>query len=367
MEIEVEQTKLARALNVVSRVAAGARATLPILNNVLIRVDDKKVTLTTTNLDMAVVDYLPTSASKDGVITVPARLMADFVANLPKGVVKISLDGEKVICKSGKYSSTFNGTLADDFPELPEIEEKDAVVFKMGVDEFKSGMSEVMVATSNDMTRPALTGVYFNTSEGSLYIAATDGYRMAERKFIDKVESEVKAIVPAASMAEVMRSLSDEVEEVEILFDESQVRFRLGEIEITSKLIDGSYPDYRQLIPKETDVEVVLDRAELIRVVKLAALFAREVGGSIVCEAKAEKGVFSVASVANEFGENDSEIEADVSGDGKVVLNSRYLTDALNVLDEEKIIFGILGKLDPILLQNEKSRNYRHIIMPLNN
>lgn len=366
MEIEVEQSKLAKALGVVSRVAAGARATLPILSNVLIRVDNKKVTLTTTNLDMAVVDYLPTSDSKDGVITVPARLMADFVANLPKGTVRISVDGEKVICRAGKYSSTFNGALADDFPELPEIEEKNAVVYKMGVDEFKTGVSEVMVAASNDMTRPTLTGILFNTADGALYIAATDGYRMAERKFIDRVESEVKAIVPASSMAEVMRSLSDEVEEIEILFDESQVRFRLGDIEITSKLIDGSYPDYRTLIPEETKVEVVLERAELIRVVKLAALFARGTGGSIVCEAKAEKGVFSVASVANEFGENNSEMEAEISEDGKVILNSRYLMDALNVLEEDRIIFGISGGLQPVLLQNEKARNYRHIVMPLN-
>lgn len=366
MEIEVEQSKLAKALNIVSRVAAGARATLPVLNNVLIRVDNKKVTLTTTNLDMAVVDYLPTSESKDGVITVPARLMADFVANLPKGVVKITAEGEKVTCKSGKYSSILNGTSADDFPELPEIDEKKAVVYKMGVDEFKTGMNEVMIAASNDMTRPALTGVFFNTNEGTLYIAATDGYRMAERKFIDRVESEVKAIVPASSLAEVMRSLSDDVEEVEMLFDESQVRFRLGEIEITSKLLDGSYPDYRTLIPNSTDIEMVMDRAELIRVTKLAALFAREVGGAISCEAKAEKSVFSVASVANEFGENDSEIEAEVSADGKVTLNARYLLDALNVLEEERVILGMSDGLVPVLLQNEKSRNYRHIIMPLN-
>ena len=366
MEIEVEQNRLAKTLNVVSRVAAGARATLPILSNVLIRVDNNKVTLTTTNLDMAVVDYLPTSASKDGVITVPARLLADFVSNLPKGVVKITADGERVTCASGKYSSVLNGTLADDFPELPEIDDKNAVMFKMGVDEFKTGLNEVMVATSNDMTRPALTGVYFNTDEGALYIASTDGYRLTERKFIDKVESEVKAIVPASSLSEVMRSLSDEMDEVEILFDETQVRFRLGEIEVTSKLIDGSYPDYRKLIPEETEVEVILDRAELMRVTKLAALFAKDVGGSIICETKAEKGVFSVASVANEYGENDSEIEVEVNGDSKVTLNSRYLIDALNVLEEDKVSFGLSGKLNPILLRNEKSRNYRHIVMPLN-
>ena len=366
MEIKILQEKLAKALNTVSRVAAGSRATLPILSNVLIRVDDNKVTLTTTNLDMAVVSYLPASQSKNGVITVPARLMAEFVGNLPRGeVVEIGAINDKVTIKAGGYTSTINGASAEDFPELPEIDETKAVKFQMGVEEFKEGLSQVMIAASNDTTRPALTGVYFNTFEGSLYLAATDGYRLAERKFIDKVSSEVMAIVPAVSLQEVLRSLSDDVTEIELLFDETQVRFRLGEIEITSKLIDGSFPDYRQLIPKQTEISLELKRDELVRITKLAALFAKEVGGSIVCEANVENKNFSVASVANELGENNSAIEAEPNADGKVTLNSRFLLDALNVLDGNEIEFGFSNKLDPVVLRGKKDKNYIHIIMPL--
>lgn len=365
MEIEVEQSRLAKALSVVSRVAGGVKTTLPILNNVLIRAESKKVTLTSTNLDMAVVNYVPVSNAKDGVITVPAKLLAEFVCNLPKGLVKIKCSGTKVTISMDKYKSVINGSIADDFPELPEIDDGGAVKFRVGIEDFKMGVNEVMVASSNDLTRPALTGVYFNTNEGALYIAATDGYRLAERKFIEKVDSEVKAIVPTASLSEVMRSLNDEVEEVEILFDESQVRFRLGEVEITSKLIDGSFPDYRQLIPSEVENQVILKRMELARVTKLAALFAREVGGSIVCETRLESQTFSVSSVANEFGENDSEIEAEVKVEGRVVLNARYLTDALNSLEEEELMFGFSGKLAPVIVKNKKSDKYTHIIMPL--
>lgn len=366
MEIKILQEKLAKALNTVSRVAVGSRATLPILSNVLIRVDDNKVTLTTTNLDMAVVSYLPASQSKNGVITVPARLMAEFVGNLPRGeIVEIGANGDKVTIKAGGYTSTINGASADDFPELPEIDESKAVKFQMGVEEFKSGLSQVMIAASSDTTRPALTGVYFNTFEGSLYLAATDGYRLAERKFIEKVSSEVMAIVPAASLQEVLRSLSDEVTEIELLFDETQVRFRLGEIEITSKLIDGSFPDYRQLIPKQTEISLELKRDELVRITKLAALFAKEVGGSIVCETNVENESFSVASVANELGENNSAIKTKIEADGKVTLNSRFLLDALNVLDSSEIEFGFSNKLDPVVLKGNKDKNYIHIIMPL--
>lgn len=366
MKIEVDQSKLSKALNIVSKVAAGSRSTLPILNNVLIRVDNKKTTLTATNLDMAIVYYLPVVSSEDGVITVPARLLAEFVSNLPKDEsVKILVSGSKVTTESGNYSSTINGSLADDFPELPEIEEKNAVCFKMGIDDFKAAVNQVIVASSNDLTRPALTGVYFNTFENGLYVAATDGYRLAEKKMVEKVKSEVAAIVPTTSLSEVMRSIGEDDDEIEILFDDTQVRFRLKEIEITSKLIEGSFPDYRQLIPKECESEVLVGRDEFLRVAKLAALFARSVGGSIVCEAKAEDGSFAIASVANEYGENSSKIKTKVLKDDKVTLNSRFLIDVLNVLDDTKVVFGFSGKTTPVVLRSEKNNNYTHIIMPL--
>lgn len=366
MEIQIAQSKLAKALNIVSKVAAGSRTTLPVLNNVLIRADEEKVSLTTTNLDMAIVDYLPVKPVENGIITVPARLLADFVSNLPREeTVKIVSNDTKITISTGKYQSVINGAMADDFPELPEIEDEKSVKFVIDVDEFKIGINQVMIASSNDMTRPALTGVYFNTEDGSLYVAATDGYRLAEKKIIDGVQSEVAAIVPASSLQEVMRSISDAMDEIEILFDETQVRFRMGEIEITSKLIDASYPDYRQLIPKDNEVQVKIKKSELLRVTKLAALFARGVGGSIICECKKEKGVFSVASVANEFGENDSEIETEISADARVVLNSRFLIDVINVLDEDEVVMEFSNKLTPVVIRDKKNKKYTHIIMPL--
>ncbi len=366
MEIEVTQEKLSKALNNVSRIAVG-KVTLPILNNVLIRVDKSKVSLVTTNLDMAIIDYLPVSSSKDGVITVPAKLLAEFVSNLPRGEkVKITSKDNKTTITADKYSSTINSSPADDFPELPEIDEKKAVVFKMGVDEFKNGISSVVIASSNDLTRPALTGIYFNTYDKTLAVAATDGYRLAEKKLVKNVQSEISVIVPTSSLQEVLRSISDDMEEIEISFNEDLVRFRLGEIEIISKLIDASFPDYRRLIPKDNNIIVTLDRDELVRVTKLAALFARSVSGSIMCETK-KPNTFSVKSLATELGKNDSSIETEVTEEGKVNLNSRFLLDALNSLDEKTIIVEFSSKITPVVLHNKKNQDYTHIVMPLNN
>ena len=364
MKIQVTQDKLSKALNNVSR-GASNRATLPILNNILIRVDKKKVSLITTNLDIAIIDFLPVSSSEDGVITVPAKLLTDFVSNLPKGeTVEISTKDTKVTVKAGKYSSTINGTIADDFPDLPEINEDQAVVYKMSIDEFKLGISQVIIACSNDLTRPALTGVYFNTNHNSLYVVGTDGYRLAKKELISKVESEVKAIVPAGSLHEVIRSIDDSVEEIEISFNEDLVRFRLGEIEIVSKLIDASYPDYETLIPKKTEADITIDRDEMIRTTKLAALFARSVDGSIICETKAPD-TFSVRSIANEFGENDSRIEVNVDKDCVARLNSRFLVSALGAFVDSKITMAFSSGVKPIVLRNHKDDKYTHIIMPL--
>ena len=171
--------------------------------------------------------------------------------------------------------------------------------------------------------------------------------------------------MPSNSLQEVLRSIGDDIEEIEISFNDDLVRFRLGEVEIISKLIDASFPDYQKLIHKNPEIEVILNREELTRVTKLAALFSKSVGGSIICETKTPDS-FSVKSIANEFGENDSKIETTVEQDGKVNLNSRFLLDALNALEESEIIFQFSSRVTPVILKNKKNNKYVHIVMPLN-
>lgn len=372
MEIEVAQNKLAKALTNVSRVAT-SRATLPVLSNILIKVKDKKVSLITTNLDMATVDYLPVSSSADGVVTVPARLITDFVSTLPSSApIKLTADGPKIKITAGKYSSTINGAPADDFPELPEINESTAVVFKIGIEDFKSSINQVIVAASNDFNRPALTGVHFYTKDKTLCIGATDGYRLARKKLIKDVKSEVKVTIPSATLQEVLHSIDEHMEEVEISFNEDLVRFRLGEIEIISKLIDAEYPNIDHLVPTDFGINLTTDRDELLRVAKLANLFARHgANGVVSCEAHKEGG-FSVRSIANEYGENDSTVDADVDQDGKILVPAKYLISAINNINSKNIIIsfsdGILkstGVSSPMALKEENSDDYVHIIMPV--
>lgn len=372
MEIEVLAEKLSKALNNVSRIAT-SKVSLPVLNNVLIKVKNKQVSLITTNLDMAIIDFLPVSSSKDGVITVPAKLLAEFVSTLPKDTkIKISSKEDKVTIKADKYSSVINGTPADDFPELPEINEKEAVVFRMSTEEFKNGMSQVVIASSNDFNRPALTGIHFYTADKALFVVATDGYRVAKKRLVKNVQSEVKVTVPANSIQEVLRSISDDMDEIEISFNEDLVRFRLGEIEIVSKLIDAEYPNIDNFIPKSSDIELEANREELLRIAKLAGLFARHGANDVItCETE-KPNIFSVHSIANEFGENDSIIETKIEKAGKISITSRYFIDALNVIDGDGIIIGFSEGVDktsniaaPMIIKKKKSDDYIHILMPV--
>lgn len=364
MELSVTQEKLNKAISAVSRVAS-SKTQLPILSNILIRTDGNRLLVAATNLEVAVTQYIGAKISKPGAITIPAKLMSEFISNLPKETVELKVKDNNLHIKSGSYNSIINGYVADEFPELPTINESSSIQYSINIDDFKQAVSQTIITTSNDSTRPVLTGVYWHSCDGQLYLAATDGYRLSERSLV-ATKSELSAIIPSQTLQEVLRNINEDSEEIDILFDETQVRFRINESEIISRLIDGKFPDYRQLIPKETETQIIINKSDFIRVTKIAGLFARESGGSIVITANESEKIISVHSVASELGENTSNSNAEVKNNGQITLNSRYLSEALSVIDGDKIEFCFSGKIAPCILRSKnENTNYLHIIMPL--
>ncbi len=364
MELSVTQENLARALGAASRVAS-TKTQLPILSNILLRTDGHRLMVAATNLEIASSQLIGAKIVNKGAITVPARLITEFVANLPKTTVTLKVTDNKLHITADGYNSTINGTIADDFPELPTINEKTAVSYAIDTSALKQAIGQTILTASNDATRPTLTGVFWHSHEGALYLAATDGYRLSEKRLVS-TKSDVAAIIPTSTLQEVLRVIHDDISEVEVLFDETQVRFRLNDAEITSRLIDGNFPDYRQLIPATSETVITLPRSEFAQITKVAGLFARESGGSVTVNADADKNLLALHSVASELGENTSETAAEVTADGQVTLNSRYLIEALNVVDGEKVVFRFSGKLSPcVLTSDEKDSDYQHVIMPL--
>lgn len=366
MEVTVTQENLSFALSNTSRIAS-SKAGLPVLNNILLRTDGSRLLIAATNLEVASSHYIGAKVLKPGSVTIPAKLLSDFIQNLPKEQITLKVDnGHKLHITAKGSTSTINGLADDEFPELPIIDDKKAVSYSLSSDDFKHSVSQTIIAASNDSTRPVLTGVYWHSFKNALYLAATDGYRLTERRIVE-TKSDVVAVIPTSTLQEVLRTLREETTEIEVLFDETQVTFRLGEVEITSRLIDGNFPDYRQLIPASTESSFTVNRTEFIRIIKIAGLFARESGGGITLSVDADTSKLTVHSIASEIGENSSEVEVKVAGStGSVSLNSRYLTDALSAVSSDEITFGFSGKLAPCVLAEAVDKpNYKHIIMPL--
>lgn len=361
MKLQVTQENLNRALNSVARVA-NSRGTLPILANVLIKTSNNRLSLSATNLDIAITHYIGAKVTDEGSITVPARLMQDFVNSLPEGVIELDLQETKLHVSTNQYKSVVNGIMADDFPVMPAI--SGGKKWTLPGSDFKKALQQVVFAASADETRPVLTGVLLQTINNTLYMAATDSYRLAEKKLGTNKEA-VQLLIPASAMHDLLRVLGDNEEQVKITHDDQQVLFQVGDIELVTRLLEGKYPDYKKLIPATFASQATLKRADFINVTKVSSLFARESAGSVTIELNKADKQLSIRSVASQLGENTATADAKITGDGSITLNSRYLLDALQALSGEEVIFGFNGKLEPTLLYDPANDDYRHIVMPL--
>ena len=280
MKLQVTQENLNRALNSVSRVA-NSRGTLPILANVLIRTTKNRLSLAATNLDIAITHYIGAKVSEAGSITVPARLMQDFVSSLPEGVINLELKESKLHVTTDQYQSVVNGIVADDFPVMPAM--SDGTSWRIDNTLLKKALQQVVFAASSDETRPILTGVFIKTIEGKLVMAATDSYRLAEKQ-LGPQKQEIEILIPASAAQDLLRIIGDSEEDVKVTNNEQQVLFVVGDIELVTRLVEGAYPDYQKLIPKSFTTSAQLKRADLINITKVSSLFARESAGSVTIE-----------------------------------------------------------------------------------
>lgn len=361
MKLQVTQENLNRALGTVARVA-NARNPLPVLANVLIRADNNQLSIAATNLDIAITQYVGAKISDGGSITVPARLMQDFISSLPGGVIDLNLDDAQLHISTEQYNSVINGIVADEFPVMPTIAK--GTSWAVSAPQLKKALQQVVFAASGDESRPVLTGVLLHTVDDKLYMAATDSYRLAEKE-LGPNKTAVNLLVPATAMQDLLRILGDAEEDVKVTHDDQQVRFQVGDVELVARLLEGKYPDYRKLIPQSFAVTATVKRADFINVTKVSSLFARESAGSVTVEVDEGSGKLSIRSIASQLGENTAMAAGTMIGSGSITLNSRYLLDALQALTTDEVVFGFNGKLEATLLKDAGNATYNHIIMPL--
>lgn len=372
MRLVSMQENLKRGLNVVGHVTT-KNVNLPILNNILIKAEGGNIELISTNLEIGVVCQLRGKIESEGQFTVDSKLITEYV-NLLSGNEKVKIeekDGElKLEC--GSYKTKIKGEAAKEFPLIPVIPKE--AYYSCQINDFKKALNSVIFAVSNSENRVELTGVLFSFLNDVLSLAATDSYRLAESEIKavnNGAKNDIKVIVPSKTAQEFLRILNSidinslETEaDVKIYIAENQILFTVDSIDLISRLINGHYPDYKQIIPTQSQTNVLVERTELMRAVKASALFSKTGINDVTLKFTKNKIVVSAFSGAS--GESQAEIDANISGgDNEITVNYRYLVDGLNNISGDLVKIEILNSNTPCVLKAEKDGGYLYIIMPI--
>jgi DNA polymerase-3 subunit beta len=366
------QENLARGLSVVSR-AVSTRGTLPVLANVLLRTEDAGLKLTATNLEIGITYWVPGKIETDGATTVPARLFADLVSSLPAAErVDLELQGADVLhVRAGRFETHIKGIDAEEFPAIQTAGDRPTT--RIPQKTLRRALAETIFAAASDEARPILTGVLARFEGDKLTLAAADNYRIAVRTvdILDSVEA-VSVVIPARALAELVRVLADTDDPIDIVLaqQKNQVLFHLEGIDLVSRLIDGQFPNYQQVLPQSHATRAELEREELLRAVRPAALIASSSANIVKLRigangsGDADHGVTVTATA--DVGDYEGAVEAAVQGDGTTIaFNARYLADVLTNVDAERFAIELNGPLSPGVFRPVGDDAYVHVVMPV--
>ncbi len=381
MKLLCTQENLVRAINILERVV-GKQSTLPILGNFLLETSKGRLKLSATNLEIGVIAFIGGKIEEEGRITIPAKLLSNFIHNLPmQDVISFETTGNFLKIVSGEYEMKIKGLDAKDFPLIPQYDGE--YFFNLPAQALKNVFTRLLPCVSLTDSRLELTGVQALFFEKEIHFAATDSFRLGEEIFfLEKNEKSdgyeaflldhPALIIPATTLQELQRSISPESEWVRVALHENQIFFQIDEIQIISRLINGKYPDYKQIIPRQFSSEVVFDREELLRAVRIGSVFSSQSAGEIVFKFSPKEGRVVVASLSQEIGENKVTLTVD-SWSGEETLLSfhpKYILDGLNILHGEKIAFEYNTPHTPVALHmvkenGEKENQFIYIAMPI--
>lgn len=370
------QENLAKGLATVAR-AVATRSTLPVLSNILLESDGGRLRLVATNLEIGISCWIGAKVDEEGSTTVPARLLTEFVNSLPPGQIEMELTErtQSLNLKCARYEANIKGIDASEFPGVPTAESiggRDSLFLEPDV--FRRMIDQVVFAAATDETRPILTGVLAQFHQGSLTLAAADGFRLSVTSAdvgVDLDET-VSVIIPARALGELSRVSSEQQDPIELIITPSrnQILFHLTDTDLVSQLIEGNFPDYNQIVPKSHSTRTLVNTQELLKAVKVAFLFARDAANiirfSVVSGNELTLGQMVVAGTSAEFGDNVSELDATVEGDAiEIAFNARYMIDALSVVGTPEVGLETSTPSSPGVIRPVGGDNFLCVVMPM--
>ena len=374
MKVTVLQENLAHGLSIVSR-AVSPRSTLPVLSNILIASDEGRLRLSATNLELGITCWIAARIDEEGSTTVPARTFADLVNTLTGDQVQLSLDvkTQTLHLKGGTSNNDIKCIDAQEFPPLPVPEMDGAVA--LNVVDFKEMIQQVAFAASTDEARPVLMGVLMTVEKDNVTMVAADGFRLSVRKALLSQPSAhpLNVIIPARALSELARVATDSEEPIYMVVPKNrgQVLFRVKDVEVVSQLIDGTFPDYQQIIPRNYKSRTLVSTASLLKACKQAEIFAREGSNVARFDIKQSNGEMQpseveISATSEETGKNETIVEATVDGGGVLIaFNVKFLREALEVIKTPNVALETSAANAPGVIKPVGDDKFLHVIMPM--
>ncbi len=372
MRFTCTRENLHQALSVVGGVSS-KQVNLPILSNIYIEAKESNVEVVSTDLEIAVRVRVRAKVDEPGVFTVPAKTFSDYVSLITDAQVSVSLTGNELKVENGQSSTKIKGMPAEDYPVIPEIQEDHGYVFDR--EELKEGLARVIIATAKTDMRPELSGVYmgfFTERHAGLVLAATDSYRLSEKRVkVQNGEDQLMAILPGKTAQEVARLLSlakgeDGDNMVHVFLSDSQFGLRIDGIELTSRLVEGRYPDYAQIIPTEFKTVATAPADLLVKKIKAASLFSTTGVNGVTMNISASDKQIHISSLSNQTGEHNSSLEVEVTGeDNAILLNFRYTLDGLQQMVDGEVEFCVNSGDAPCVFRPVGKEDFLYIVMPI--
>lgn len=377
MKVSCLQENLHKGLQTVGKAVAN-KTTLPVLNNILLSTDGGRLKLTATNLEVGITNWIGCQVEEEGAITVPAKLLIDFVSSLPNDTIKMTLDEKTrtLHLKCARFEANIKGISAEEFPIIPEVTERPAA--RIPAPLLKEMIGQVAFAASADESRPQLAGVYVHIEGRDVTMAAADGFRLSRRvTHLDApADNVIKLIIPARSMLELARVLPDtdgeDGEPVSLVLTQgrNQVLFRHENLEVTSRLVEGNYVDINRVIPADWGSRTVIATADLLKAVRMASIFAKDSANIVRVQIEAgadlAPGVMTVSANAAEVGDNVSQLDCIVDGEnGQVALNGKFLIEVLGVIKTAQVAIETKTYQSPAVLKPVGEDEFLHVIMPM--
>lgn len=364
MKIVCTRNNIRDALQLAERFT-GKNLTLPILSNILLEAEDKKVRCVATNLEIGVEVSVPCKVIKEGSVTIPGKVINTLLSSIDDEAITLEEKDEALTLKTDSSHFSIQGIAPKDFPILPKPQK--GREFSIPAKELKTSLGQVLSSVAASDFRPELAGVFFKKDAKLLTLVATDSFRLAEKKLpLPSVSAEPSSfILPARTVQELLRTLPDEDEEVRIRESESQVFFQAGGTYIVSRLIDGNYPDYAVIIPKEFAAHVSISRDELLKKIRSAAVLASKLN-DITLDFSSHESFVAAANA--EVGKSKILLASKIKGkESRVSFNFRYLLDGLEALAGEELLLSLNGDSGPALIRDPNNASFQYVVMPIRN